>query len=139
MNREYRISRIIISIISAIGSYIALINEHYSFKILEICLFMTIAFLVSFLGTGVSRKMICVGDNIAPQFLKVPYYLSLLMGILLLTVLILIALQINTDWIDDLGTAVLFFLLECCIFIFLIVPYIQTIIVLLLRKILVNR
>lgn len=133
MKREYRISRIVIVILSAVGSLIALHNEDDSLQIVGISMFVATAFLISFIGSGISRKMIKVGDKIAGRA-RVSYYVALLFGILFITYISLIIMMETSDWISDLGTAVLYFFLECCVFILLIVPYIQSVIVLIIRQ-----
>ena len=61
MEREYKLSRIIIAILMMMVSFIMLINEDISVKIFGMSFFTSVAFLASFLGTRVSRKMIQVG------------------------------------------------------------------------------
>ena len=56
MEREYKLSRIIIAILTMMISFIMLINEDISVKIVGMGLFTLAAFLASFLGTRVSYE-----------------------------------------------------------------------------------
>ncbi len=143
MEREYRISRGDIAILAALISYIALINEHISVKIYGIFLFTIVAFLLSFLGTKVSKKMILIGDKVSNIAVRICYYVALLVAILALSATFFIVFTSLTDFIDTsdmefasaLSIAIIVVTICCIFFIFLIVPYIQSLIVLILRRI----
>jgi hypothetical protein len=143
MEREYRISRGVIAILAALISYIALINEHISVKIYGIFLFTIVAFLLSFLGTKVSKKMILIGDKVSNIAVRICYYVALLVAILALSATFFIVFTSLTDFIDTsdmefasaLSIAIIVVTICCIFFIFLIVPYIQSLIVLILRRI----
>ncbi|WP_029231274.1 hypothetical protein [Butyrivibrio sp. VCB2006] len=144
MEREYRISRGVIAILTALISYIALINEHISVKIYGIFLFTIVAFLLSFLGTKVSKKMIFIGDKVSNIALRICYYVGLLVAILVLSATFFTVFTSISDYIDTsnmefaaaLSIAIVIVTICCLFFIMLIVPYIQSLIVLIIRRIL---
>lgn len=144
MEREYRISRGIIAVLAALISYLALINEHISVKIYGIFLFTIVAFLISFLGTKVSKKMILIGDKVSSIVLRICYYVALLVAILFLSATFFVAFTSVSDFIDTsemefataLSIAILIVTICCLVFIFLIVPYIQSLTVLILKRVL---
>ena len=142
MEREYRLSRIIIAIIVMIVSFIMLINEDISVKIFGMSLFTSVALLASFLGTRVSRKMIQVGDKIPYLLLQILYYIALLSALLAAAYILLLIFNSITDVIpysNELGIAagqaMLTVLISSSFLVFAIIPYFQTLIVLCLRKI----
>ena len=145
MGREYSLSRVLIASIAVIASFIVLINEDISFKIVGIVLFTLVAVLASFVGSGVSRKMIAFGDRISAAFLRVLYYFALLLIILLMAFLFWTLISSfsevgahSSELSVELGRAVLTVFLGSAIFILLLVPYIQSLIVLILRKVIKN-
>lgn len=119
------------------------INEHISVKIVGMGLFTAAAFLASFLGTGVSRKMIQVGDGIAGILHRVLYYFVLLIALLAAAYILCRIFCLFVDvlpYSDELGIAagqaLLTVLVGASFLVFLIIPYFQTLIVLVLRMIL---
>ena len=141
--REYKISRIIITLMTFIISIIVFHNEDISFLTVGVALFTAVAFCVSFLGTFVSRKMVATGDRIKNVFLKILYYISLLFAILLIAYLFLMILYFINDarpssneWSDALSRAIILVLTAASFFVMVVVPYIQSLIVLILRRIL---
>lgn len=143
MEREYKLSRIIIAVLTMLDSFILFINEDISVKIFGMCIFTFAAFFASFLGTGVSRKMIEKGDEIASILLRILYYFVLLIALLI----VLLAIWLISSFLFDVipfsnevgiaaGQAVLAVLIGASFFVFAIIPYLQTLIVLGLRKIL---
>ena len=143
MKKEYRLSRVILVVLTLITVLIAFHNEHYTVKLVAGFLFCFAALLASFLGTRVSRKMIQTGDGIPNILLRILYYIGLLVGSLAIAALVgggCITVLGNRLHSNELGIAagqaMLVVLLGVALFVFLIVPYLQTIIVLLFRKIL---
>lgn len=142
MEREYRISRGVIAILAIIMSFIVLINEDISVKIAGISLFSIIAILVSFLGAKVSKLMIKIGDKISNVIFRALYYICILVVLLIMAASIWLLLLFgyytfgvrSREFADVLGQALILVSIGCCVFIALIVPFIQTMIVLLLRK-----
>ncbi len=146
MEKAYKLSRIIIAIFMMMDSLIMLMNEDISVKIFGMSLFTSVAFLASFLGTRVSRKMIQVGDKIASILLQILYYIVLLIIILALTYIIwliidfiLSAIPYSNELGIAAGEAMIAVLVGSSFLIFVIIPYFQTLIVLGLRKMIPNR
>lgn len=137
MKKEYRLSRVILVVLTLITVLIVFQNEYYITKQNVGFFFCFSVLLASFPGTLVSRKMIQTGDRIPNILLRILYYVGLLVGSLVIAALVGVCFAIvlgkvdltidQITWIVCFGFAVL---------IFLIVPYLQTILVLLLRKIL---
>lgn len=143
MKKEYRLSRVILVVLTLITVLIAFQIEHYTVKLVAGVLFSFATLLASFLGTRVSRKMIQVGDRIPNILLRILYYIGLLVGSLAIAALVgggCIIVLGNMPHSNELGIAagqaMLIVLFGFALFVFLIVPYLQTIVVLLLRKIL---
>lgn len=143
MKKEYRLSRIILAVLTLITVLIVFQNEHYTVKLVAGFFFCFAALLASFPGTLMSRKMIQTGDRIPNILLRILYYIGLLVGSVAIAALVGgggITILGNRPLSNELGIAagqaMLIVLLGFSLFVFLIVPYLQTIIVLLLRKIL---
>ncbi len=90
--------------------------------------------------------MICLGDTVSNRYLRILYYIVLLAVILMLAflaVLLIMAMSDNREFSNELGAAagqaMLIALLEIAVFVMLIVPYIQTLIVLLLRRLIKDK
>lgn len=137
MKKEYRLSRVILVVLALIAVLIVFQNDNGETKQVAGFLFCSAALLASFLGTRISRKMIQTGDRIPNILLRILYYIGLLVGSLAIAALVgggfIIILG---DKAQNMGQALWILLLSFALFVFLIVPYLQTIIVLLLRKIL---
>ncbi len=138
MEREYQLSRKILCIIAIIISFIVLLYEDISVKLVGISLFTGVTLLTSYLGSGISKKMIRIGDKISTGWLRFLYYVFLFILIpttaiafWLLINLIYDALSNSTGFVADLGQAIL---LGASFFVFLLVPYVQTLIILFLRR-----
>ena len=143
MKKEYRLSRVILVVLTLITVLIVFQNEHYTVKLVAGFLFCFAALLASFPGPRVSRKMIQAGDRIPNILLRILYYIGLLVGSLAIAGLVggnCITVLGNRPHSNELGIAagqaMLIVLSGFALFVFLIVPYLQTIIVLLFRKIL---
>lgn len=141
MEKEYKLSRIIIAILTMMISFIMCINEDISVKIVAMGLFTSAAFLASFLGTGVSRKMIQVGDKITSLLLRILYYIALLIALLAVAYILMLIFDSITEIVpysNELGIAagqaMLTVLIGASFLVFVIIPYFQTLIVLVLRK-----
>lgn len=142
MKKEYRISRVILVVLTLITVQILFQNDGDEAKLVAGFLFGSAALLASFLGTRVSRKMIQIGDRIPNILLRILYYAGLLVGSLAIAALvgggfiIVLGDRIHSNELGiAAGQAMLVLLFGFALFIFLIVPYLQTIIVLILRKI----
>lgn len=146
MEREYKLSRIIIAILMMMVSFIMLINEDISVKIFGMSFFTSVAFLASFLGTRVSRKMIQVGDKIENIPFRILYYIVLLIALLaagyaICSIILLIfeAMPHSNELGIAAGEAMFAVLIGFSFLVFVIIPYFQTLIVLGLRKIIIKK
>lgn len=141
MEKEYKLSRIIIAILMMMISFIMLINEDISVKIFGVSLFTSVAFLASFLGTGVSRKVIQIGDKLPGLLFRILYYIALSIVLVAVAYILLLSFNSITDVIPysnepgiAAGQAMLTVLIGSSFLVFAIIPYFQTLIVLGLRK-----
>lgn len=143
MEKEYGLSRVILVVLALVIVLIIFQNEHDTMKQVAGFFFCSAALLASFLGTPVSRKMIQTGDRISHVLLRILYYVGLLVGSLAIAVLvgggfIIITVGGGNKLLPrgmGLNQAVLIAFLGSFLFVFLMVPCLQTIIVLFLRKI----
>ena len=108
------------------------------------CVFAGAAWLICFIGTGVSRKMIQIGDKISNRFLRVLYYIMLLPLVLIIWLGIWAVIEaivesdggfyaVPSDPIEDALIALFW---GAVFVVILLVPYVQSLLVLLLRKVL---
>ena len=130
MKNYYTFSRKILCILAVIISLIASIHEHISVKIVAAILFFFITLAASFFTTPISKKVIHLGDSIANTFLRILFYCS----ILPLTLLIAYILYDQSS--GSINAAALTIFLYITTTIVVIVPYIQSLTVLILRKVL---
>lgn len=143
MKREYGLARWIMAILTVVICQFLFIHEHISVKVIGTAFFTTACILGSCLGTGISRKMIEMGDKASNHLLRILYYVILIPGFLLLAGVIYVTMNAVFDALshsNDLGSAageaVFFVLVMCSVVILVILPYLQSLIVLILRKVL---
>ena len=129
MKKQYGISRIILSVITVIIFSIITINEGESWRLVPF-IFAAIVFIISYPSSVISRRLINIGNKIKNKILKTLYYVLALplitIFIFWFTYYIILSLDVK-QWV-----AQLFFLMVVGISI--ILPYIQTIIVLILIR-----
>lgn len=141
MEREFKTAKVIIAVGSVIASYIAFANEDLALKLLGVALFTAIAVAISYFGTGISRKIIEVGDRISNKFLRVLYYVGIFAGIVIAVALMyMLALVISDSGehksLSAALSEVLLLLFAVGAFaIIVFIPYLQALLVLLLSKI----
>lgn len=140
MKNSYTISRIVICVLAGVISLIALHNEHITLIFGATVLITVVALVMSFLTTPVSKQMIGIGDRIMNKYLRVFYYFMLLPFILVVVYLLWMLIYYSFDHMgqsaemgEALGKALIAVFLGVVVFIMFIVPYIQSLIVLLLR------
>lgn len=143
MKKYYKLSRIVILILTIIISLIITYNEHISVRMVSTTFCSVVAFITSFFTTPISNKMIVASDFITKRTLRIMYYITLL------PVIIFVALFIACWFIQfiydnflesaDLSVAVLTILCAEGVFITLIMPYIQLVIVQILRFLLQDK
>ena len=141
--KAYAISRIIIPIITLLVFLILFINEDASFMKLAL-IFVSISFLASFPSTIVSTKILKIGNKIKNKILKILYYLLLLpmlaIALSIITYIIIIhiydLLPKAKDFSTNLGRAIAAISVSIIGAILILVPYVQSILVLIIKKVL---
>ncbi len=139
MEKSYKISRLILALIAFIIFKIVFINEDVSWMIPLI--FAIIVFVLSFPSSVVSKLIINIGNKLKSKLLKILFYIFLLPIQFLLFLMIYGFIATFFESIptpNDMGAAlsIAFF----CLFlvtigtICVILPYIQTLIVLILKR-----
>ena len=137
MKNYYTISRKILCILAVIISLTASIHEDISVKIVAVMLFFLITLAASFFTTPISKKVIHIGDSIANTFLRILFYCSILpLTLLIAYILYALILCIYDQSSGSINAAALTIFLYITTTIVVIVPYIQTLTVLILRKML---
>lgn len=135
MKNCYTISRKVLCILAVIISLIATIHEDISVKIVACIFFFIIALAAGFFTTPISKKVIHLGDSIAHKFLRILFYFSILPVTLLIAyILYVLILFIYDQSSGSINGAVIAIFSYIATTITVIVPYIQTLIVLILRK-----
>ena len=147
MKREFQWARGIIVILTALVFIVILCGAFGNsfFELVPLaCVFAGAAWLICFIGTGVSRKMIQIGDKISNRFLRVLYYIGLLPLVLIIWLGIWAVIEAIVDANDQpyqemgeaLSDALMALFWGAVFMIFVLVPYVQSLLVLLLRKVL---
>lgn len=141
LSKEYKISGIFITILVMTATFIIFHNEDISVRLFATALFTVAALIISILGTRLSIRIIKTGDRIKNKLVKVLYYIGLPIALICLTGLVWAVMAVvngklaNTDDIGtSFGQSYLLAIVAIAVCIFAIIPYIQTIIVLALRK-----
>lgn len=140
MEKIYNISRIILTVITVIVFKIMFINEHESWRIIPYIL-AAIVFGLSFPSSVISKKLISIENKIENKILKALYYIFVLpfisavifAGIYLIIVRIYDKAPSSNEMGDALGLALAFLFFVTVAFVGIILPYVQTIIVLILK------
>ena len=87
LKREFQWARGIIGILTALVSACLLLGSfgmEFGLLLMLLAVFAGAAWLICFIGMGVSRKMIQIGDKISNKFLRVLYYIMLLPLVLII-------------------------------------------------------
>lgn len=143
MKEYYSKSRIIMLVLAVVVSLIMFINEHISFKIYGTFFIAIVTLVVSFLFTPISKKIIERGDRIEKKLLRIIYYvfgLPILLVMLFLVACVGITFLFNNKLESTkefgalLGIGILMFYLFIASGVALMIPYIQSLIVLFLRN-----
>lgn len=143
MKKSYLISRIILTVMTLIIFNIIFINEDVSWRILPF-IFAAIVFGLSFPGAVLSRKILNIGNKIESKTLKILFYVFALPFICLLTFggtcLIMYLIYENIPILygivggGTLGQGLMFLFSVAVVFISIMLPYVQTLIVLILNR-----
>lgn len=145
MQKSYKIARIILAIITFIIFNIMIINEDASWKFIPF-IFGVIVFGLSFPSSVISRKLINIGNNLESKLLRILYYVIALPIISFLifgvACLIMYFFYENIPKPNEmgaaLGQALMFLFFVAVVFICVILPYIQTVIILVLNRFIKN-
>ena len=146
MKKSYKLSRIILAILAFLIFNIMFINEDISWKFLSF-IFSLITFIMSFPSSIISKKIINLGNNIKNNMIKILFYIIVLPIIIfilsiliyLFNILIFDIFPISNDFSTELGQGLLILFLITVEIICIIVPYIQTLIVLILKQMIKNK
>ena len=146
MKKSYRISRIILAVITVVIFNIMFINEDESWRIIPF-IFAAIVFGLSYPSSVISRKLINIGNKIESKLLKILYYVIALpiiaflifYGIFIIWLSIFASVPTQNEMGAALGQGLMFLFLLAVVFIGIILPYVQTIIVLILNKFIKNQ
>lgn len=141
LSKEYKILGMFITILVMTATFIIFHNEDISVRLFATALFTVVALITSIIGTRVGIRIIKTGDRIKNKLVKVLYYIGLPIVLICLTGLVWVVMAVvngklaNTDDIGtSFGQSYILAIVAIAVCIFAIVPYIQTIIVLVLRK-----
>lgn len=141
MKKIYKISRIIVTIITFIIFNIMFINDMDMEWIILSLIFTLVAFGASFPGSVISKKIIDKGNSIQNYTLKVLFYMIglpiiifLLFLVILFVVGVFIAFLTPINEYVSLENGVLGIFIVTIGTICVIVPYVQSLIVLILKK-----
>lgn len=142
MKKINMMSRIIMVVITFILFSIMIINEDSSWNIVP-GIFSLIVFGLSFPSTILAEKIIKIGNKINNKLLKIAYYIFLPIILLVICLAIyIIALYIYDTFITTpnelgaaLGQALLFLFIVIVGVIVIILPYIQAVIINILKRI----
>lgn len=140
MEKSYKMSRVILAIIAFIIFKILLINEDISWKIIPL-VFAIIVFVLSFPSSLISKLIINIGNKLKSKLLKILFYVFLL-PIQFLLFLMMYGIMFSffdsiltpNDMRAALNIAFFGLFLVTVGTICLILPYIQTLIVLILKR-----
>ena len=140
VEKSYKISGIVLAIMTIIIFNIMFINEDESWRIIPF-IFAAIVYGLSYPSSIISKKFIKIGNKIKSNFLRILYYIFILpfFSIILFAVLcFFISLYTRTLETPNeigaaLGQALMMLFVLVVIFICIILPYIQTLIVLILN------
>lgn len=142
MKKINMISRVIMTVITFILFSIMIINEDSSWNIVPV-IFSLIVFGLSFPSTIFAEKIIKIGNKINNKLLKIAYYVFLpiiLLGICLTIYMIVLYIDDRSITAPNemgaaLGQALLLLFIVAVMVVIIILPYVQAIIINILKKI----
>lgn len=146
MEKFYNISRIILTVITVMVFKIMFINEDESWRIIPYIM-AAIVFGLSFPSSVISKKLINIENKIENKILKALYYIFVLplISVVIFAGIYLIIIRIhdNAPSSNEMGEALsqafVFLFLVTVAFVGIILPYVQTIIVLILKCFMKNQ
>lgn len=141
MEKKYIISRVVLCTLTFLISFIVLMNEDMRTRTLAAIIFTGVSLLAGFIATPVSKRIIAYGSNISQKGRRIFFYAVLfpiaIVLVCVLWTLIFFLMDHSADsqnFAGALGQAVLEVLVLVSAAFLILVPYIQTLIVLLLGK-----
>ncbi len=136
MKNEYALSGRIILISAILISWIMCINEDMTFKIVATVFISGVALAVSYITRPISTRVIRFGDSLTNRYLRILFYAILLPAVLITAyawyVLILFWYDQSSQTMNLVALAIFGYTATT---ILMIVPYIQTLMVLAIRVI----
>jgi len=135
MEKLYSKSRKIISILAVVISFFVMINEDISVKIVAMVFIFSVALAASYITTPISKKMLKMGDAIRNKYLRVLLYMAILpLTLLIAYIFYVLILAGYYRYGNSISMAAITVFLYVATTIVVIVPYVQTLIVLMLRR-----
>ena len=145
MEKSYKISRVILVVVTFIIFNIMIINEDASWRIVP-PIFTVIVLVLSFPSSVISRWLINIGNKLKNILLKILYYVIalpiisflLFYGICAIIFFISGSIPTSNEMSAALGQGLTFLFWITVGFICVFLPYIQTLIVLILNRFVKN-
>lgn len=141
--RLYRYSRLILFLVAFLSFQIILINEDISFKIIGFA-FSIFTYLISFISSIFSKKIIHFGDKLK-NAKRILYYLAFIPALaVVIFIYFIIGYYIISPIVDNmhgwdgLGLFIVFLGTVIAFAIIVILPYMQSLVILVIRKIVNN-
>ena len=139
MKDEYSISRLVLVIIAPL-IFVFLYRKMEALSIFIPLVIAIITFVASFPSTIVCKKIISTGEKINNKIFRVLYYIVLLIGSVLLSYLIVNVLSIMVErhlhpknFGDAISQAIIALIVIESLCVAIILPYVQSLIVLVIR------
>lgn len=137
MEKSYKISRVILAVMTFIIFNIIIINEDESWSIIPF-IFAPIVFGLTFPSSVISRKLINIGNKLKSKLIKILYYVIALPIVSFLFFLGIYRFMYFISQPGTLGQALIILFWIAVGAICVVLPYIQTLIVLILNYFLEN-
>lgn len=137
INKCYKISRIILTIITFLITIILGINKLDNVIVVSIIIAL-FTYSVSYSSTMISKKLVGIGDKLDNNLKRVIYYFVILPIVIAVVYSIIYVINkvfpISNQFETSIAQTILFFISIELLLICIIVPYIQTLIVLVIRN-----
>lgn len=141
MKNEYGISACVMAALTFLFFAVATINEDWSVKLACLIIFPSIVLIISMPCSRISKAIIAKADSIKSRVKRILFYVILpvlslaVVGIIYIVSSLYEDSRVSTgDFAAELSRAIMFIFTMAVLLIVVLVPYIQTYIVLILRK-----
>lgn len=135
MKKIYKCSRIILSIISFLTFTIIFMFQGSDWLVLPPA-FALITYAFSFPSSIVSKILFNIGDKIENKLLKVLYYIFLPIFLIFVCIMMIKLIYfVSNNFVSTLGQAIMVVIFMMIVSLGIVLPYIQTLVVLVLKKI----